>query len=265
MLVWTRRSRIILWLVFALLFGVIVLAPLAMIALAAVAGSWNGVLPGELTGDHLAAAVSGDGLASALVSLQTATLASLAAVLLGSWGAIVVRGLPKLPRRIVDLVLHLPIAVPSVVLGLALLVAFSRPPLLLNGTRWIVLLAHLVIVLPFAYSMVAAALDRADPALNQVAASLGARPGRVLWRVRLPLLLPAMSGAAGLGLALSMGEVGATIMLYPPDWRTLPVSIFAHTDRGAVFLAAASTILLLALTVAGLFGLSAVKPRGVQR
>ncbi|MCK2240363.1 MULTISPECIES: ABC transporter permease subunit [unclassified Crossiella] len=265
MLVWTRRSRIILWLLFAVLFGVIVLAPLAMIVLAAIASSWNSVLPDGYTADHLATAVSGDGLASAVVSLQTAALASVAAVLLGTWGAVVVRSLPRIPRRFVDLVLHLPIAVPSVVVGLALLVAFSRQPLLLNGTRWIVLIAHLVIVLPFAYSMVAAALDRADPALNQVAASLGARPGRVLWRVRLPLLLPAMSGAAGLGLALSMGEVGATIMLYPPDWRTLPVSIFAHTDRGEVFLAAASTMLLLALTVAGLFGLSAVKPRGAER
>ncbi|MBP2473590.1 2-aminoethylphosphonate transport system permease protein [Crossiella equi] len=262
MLVWTRRSRYLLWALFALLFGVVVLAPLAMIVLASAAAAWNGVLPQEFTGTHLADAVSGDGLASALVSLQTAVIASAASVLLGTWGALAVRRLPRLPRRLVDLVLHLPVAVPSVVLGLALLLAFSRPPLLLNGTRWLVLLAHLMIVLPFTYSMVAAALARADPALSQVAASLGAHPARVLWRVQLPLLRPAMAGAASLALALSMGEVGATIMLYPPDWRTLPVSIFAHTDRGEVFLASASTVLLLALTVAGLAGLGRLSGTG---
>lgn len=98
--------------------------------------------------------------------------------------------------------------------------------------------------------IVSAGLDRTDPAYAQVAASLGAAPLRVLWQVRLPMLLPSLAAAASLSVALSMGEVGATIMVYPPDWRTLPVSVFALTDRGKVFLAAAETLLLLATTLA---------------
>ncbi|CAL9586831.1 Putative 2-aminoethylphosphonate transport system permease protein PhnV [Actinosynnema sp. ALI-1.44] len=265
MLLWTRRSRAVVVAVFAALFSVVVLAPLAMIVLASVAGSWNGVLPAELTGAHLAGAVRGDAVASAVVSAQTAVIAALVAVVLGTWLALGAARAPAGVRRVVDAVAHLPLAVPSVVVGLGLLVAFSRPPLLLNGTRWIVLVAHLVVLLPFTFSVVSAAQRRVDPLPAAVASSLGASRMRVLWRVQVPVLLPAMSASASLGLALSMGEVGATIMLYPPDWRTLPVSVFALTDRGQVFAASASTVLLLGITLAGLVALGAVRSRAVER
>ncbi|MEU5692748.1 ABC transporter permease subunit [Actinosynnema sp. NPDC020468] len=265
MLLWTRRSRVVAIALFAVVFGVVVLAPLAMIALASVAGSWNGVLPSELTTRHLESAVRGDAVASAVVSAQTALLAAGCAVLLGTWAAVASASAPRAVRRIVDGALHLPLAVPSVVVGLGMLVAFSKPPVLLNGTRWIVLVAHLVILLPFSFSVVAAAQRRVDGQLALVASSLGASSARVLWKVRLPVLLPAMSASASLGLALSMGEVGATIMLYPPDWRTLPVTIFALSDRGQVFAASASTVLLLGITLAGLLVLGSARGRATER
>jgi 2-aminoethylphosphonate transport system permease protein len=258
MLLWTRRSRAAALAVFVLLFLLVIGTPLAVIALAAGSRSWQGVLPSSFTGTHLADAVGGDALASVSVSVQTALATSVAAVILGTSAALSTLSAPKWLRRTADAVLHLPIAVPSVVIGLSMLVAFSRPPLLLNGTRWIVLLAHLVMVLPFTYSVVSAAVKREDPALADAATSLGASPIRVLLTVRLPLLLPAMSASAGLGLALSMGELGATIMLYPPDWKTLPVSIFSAADRGQVFTASASTVVLLAVTVAGLVAVNRV-------
>jgi 2-aminoethylphosphonate transport system permease protein len=137
---------------------------------------------------------------------------------------------------------------------------------LLNGTRWIVLLAHGALVVAFAYATVSAALDRTDPAYAQVAASLGASPLGVLWRVRLPMLLPALAAAASLSVALSMGEVGATIMVYPPDWRTLPVSVFALTDRGRVFPAAAETLVLLTATLCLTTAIGLlVRRRGTER
>ena len=64
-------------------------------------------------------------------------------------------------QRVTDAVFHLPIAVPSVAIGLGLLIAFNEQPLLLGGTRWIVILAHAVLVLAFAFSAVSAALDLA--------------------------------------------------------------------------------------------------------
>jgi 2-aminoethylphosphonate transport system permease protein len=265
MLLWSRTSRTVVLAVFAVLVAVVVVAPLATVVLAAVAGRWTGALPSALTGAHLGQAIGADGLASLLVSVQTALLAGVASVVIGAWAALAAADAPGPVRRLTLALCHLPIAVPSVVIGLGLLIAFNRAPLLLGGTRWIVILAHAVLVLAFTVSTVTAALDRLDPAYEQAARSLGASEPRVLLRVRLPLLLPSLAAAAGLAVALSMGELGATIMVYPPGWRTLPVTIFALSDRGDAFLASASTVVLLAVTALLLFALSRIRSRAALR
>lgn len=263
MLVWTRTGRGIVWAAFAVVFGVLVLAPFVVVIAAAFAGSWNGVLPSGATADHLQQALSGDELASLSVSLQTAFLGGLLAVVFGTWGALSAAG--SRFARVADAMHHLPIAVPSVVVGLGLLVAFSRPPVLLNGTKWIVVIAHLVLMVAFSYGTVTAALQRVDPSYAEVAASLGASSARVLWQVRLPMLRPAIASVAGLSVALSMGEVGATIMVYPASWRTVPVSIFALTDRGQAFTAAAEALVLLATTVVLVLILDRLRGRAAER
>ncbi|MFD7155884.1 ABC transporter permease [Kribbella sp. NPDC059898] len=263
MLVWTKSGKAVVWTAFAVVFGVLVLAPFLVVIAAAFAGSWNGVLPSDPTTSHLQQALSGDELASLSVSLQTAFMGGLLAVVFGTWGALSAANTRF--ARLADAMHHLPIAVPSVVVGLGLLVAFSRQPILLNGTKWIVVIAHLVLMVAFSYGTVAAALQRVDPSCADVAASLGASPARVLWRVRLPMLLPAIASAAGLSVALSMGEVGATIMVYPASWRTLPVSIFALTDRGQAFVAAAEAVVLLVATVVLVLILDRLRGRAAER
>ena len=146
-----------------------------------------------------------------------------------------------------------------------LLVAFSRPPLLLNGTTAIVIVAHFVLISAFTYGNVSAGLSRLAPEFEQVAASLGARPAYRLRHITLPLILPHLIGAFSLSFALSMGELGATIMIYPPGWVTLPVGIFSLTDRGDVFEGSAVTILLILTTLAVLIGLSRIPTKVAPR
>lgn len=265
MLLWNRRSRAVLLGVFGVVVVVVFVAPLATVVLAGLAGSWTGALPSQLGFTHVDDALSGENLASLSVSLQTAVVAGGLALVLGAWAALASRAAPPWLSRVVDAVFHLPIAVPSVALGLGLVIAFNSAPLLLGGTRWIVILAHAVLVLAFAFSAVSAALDRLDPAYRQAAESLGARPFRVLTRVTLPLLLPALGAAAGLAVALSMGELGATVMVYPATWKTLPVTIFALTDRGQAFQAAASTTILLLVTLVALTALGRIRSAAAVR
>ncbi|MFC4603032.1 ABC transporter permease [Rhodococcus kronopolitis] len=261
MLLWTTRARGTALAVFALVVAVVFVAPIATVIAAALAGSWTGPLPSDLGSEHLGAALSNENLASLSVSLQTAFIAGGIALFVGTWAALAAREAPAWLRKSTDAVFHLPIAVPSVAIGLGLLIAFNSKPLLLGGTKWIVILAHTVLVLAFAFSAVSAALDRIDPAYRQAAESLGAGPARVLTRITLPLLLPALGAAAGLSIALSMGELGATVMVYPATWKTLPVTIFGLTDRGQVFQAAADTTLLLAVTLVALLVVGRIRRR----
>ncbi|MER5742581.1 ABC transporter permease subunit [Streptomyces sp. NPDC002225] len=265
MLVHSRTGKWATWAVFFLLFVPLFAVPLLVILAASFTTNWSGAFPSGPTTRHYAAATGGDSLQALTTSLITAVSASLLALTVGSWAALAAASLRRRGKRFLDALFMLPVAVPSVVVGLAVLVAFSRPPMLLNGTRWIVILAHTILVTAFAYSSVSAAIVRLDPMYEQAAASLGARPGYVLWRIRLPLLLPSLTAAAGLCFALSMGELSATMMLYPPDWTPLPVQIFAATDRGSLFTGAAVAVVLMGATLLVLLGVSRIRTRASYR
>lgn len=265
MLVHSRKGKWAVWGLFLLLFLPLFALPLLVILAASFATNWSGAFPSGFTAGHYTAATRGESLQALTTSLVTAVTASVLALVVGTWAALAAAALGKRRRKLLDALFMLPVAVPSVVVGLAVLVAFSKPPMLLNGTRWIVILAHAVLVTAFAYQSVSAALVRLDPAYEQAAASLGARPSYVLWRVRLPLLLPSLTAAAGLCFALSMGELSATMMLYPPDWTPLPVQIFAATDRGALFTGSALAVVLMTATLLVLLAVSRVRTKASYR
>ena len=265
MLVWSNGRRAAVWLAFGLIFGVIYLAPIAMIALASLAGQWNGVLPSHLSLGNYRSALLGASGEALQVSVITGLVASLLALVSGTWAALALRATAAVPRRVLEVLFFVPSAVPSVSVGLGLLVAFSQPPVLLNGTTAIVLIAHFVLVSAFTFGNVSAGLSRLPPDFEQVAASLGARPAYCLRRIILPMLQPYLIAAFSLSFAMSMGELGATVMVYPPGWVTMPVGIFALSDRGEVFEAAALTMILAFATLMVLVGLSRIPTRAELR
>ncbi|QUR68076.1 ABC transporter permease [Mycobacterium spongiae] len=265
MLWWSPTSRGIARALF-IVIGIMVFAlPVLAIAVAAFATSWTELVPSGWTADHVREALSGENLASLSVSIQTAIIASVISVALGVTAAILSRSAPTWLATLTAGVFHIPVAVPSVAIGLGILIAFNEPPLILGGRAGIVVAAHTVLVLAFAYGSVDAALQHIDPGLYRAAESLGASPLRIFFRVTLPLLVPAIGGAAGLSLSLSMGELGATAMVYPPTWRTLPATIYGLAEHGDTLLAAACTLVLLAVTIAALAVLSRVRGNAALR
>ncbi|HUC16325.1 MAG TPA: ABC transporter permease subunit [Acetobacteraceae bacterium] len=265
MLAWSKSGRASAWLLFGVLAGVVYGLPAMVILLASLAGQWNGILPSHLTFAHYGAAISGPSGAALRTSLVTGVVASLLALVNGTAASLALRHLGGPPRRILNAIFFLPSAMPSVSVGLGLLVAFSRPPILLNGTIGIVFAAHFILISAFTFGSISAGLARIPADCEQVAESLGAAPSYLLRRVTLPLVLPYLTAAFSLSFALSMGELGATVMVYPPGWVTLPVQIFGLSDRGDVFPAAALTVLLAASTLAALAALSLVPARSTAR
>ncbi|MFJ3911800.1 2-aminoethylphosphonate transport system permease protein [Streptomyces sp. 2132.2] len=265
MLVHSKTGRWAAWGLFGLLFLPLFALPLLVVVTASFSTHWSGAFPSGPTTGNYASAVQGESLQALITSLVTALVASLLALTVGTWAALAAARLKRRGRRSLDALFMLPVAVPSVVVGLAVLVAFSKPPVLLNGTSSIVILAHTILVTAFAHQSVSAAIVRLDPAYEQAAASLGARPAYVLWRVKLPLLLPSLTAAAGLCFALSMGELSATMMLYPPDWMPLPVRIFTATDRGSLFGGSAVAVVLMATTLLVLLAVSRIRTRATYR
>src|SRR5512144_2758790 len=168
-LVWSRSGRALTCALALILFAVLYGLPIGVIALASVAGQWNGVLPSHPTLGHYANAVRGDSFGQLRVSLATGFIASSVALASGTWAALALRAQRPLPRRVFDAVFFIPSAVPSVSVGLGLLVAFSQPPVLLNGTTLIVIIAHFLLIPAFTYGNVSAGLARLPADYEQVA------------------------------------------------------------------------------------------------
>lgn len=162
-------------------------------------------------------------------------------------------------HRLLDGLSNVTIAMPSVVVGLALL-AFYGPfgpiatlaetmfssPFSFTWTLWIVVFAHVLETFPYMVRSVLAGLQRMDPLLEQAARSLGAKPGRVLATVTLPYLRPSLVGGVVLVFSRSVAEFGATIIVVSAVLRTAPIRIFSEVEAGSLELAAAYSVILMA-------------------
>jgi 2-aminoethylphosphonate transport system permease protein len=229
--------------------GVFVI-PFGTILLGSFATAWSSIFPAGLTPEHYAAIFTDPETSVTIVaSIVTAASATAIALVTGTTTALATRFHPRL-RAITDGLLLLPSAIPSVAIGLSVLMAFSRPPFLWNGSPWIVILAHSILITAAAYQPVSAAVRRLDPGCEEAAAVLGSHPARILTRVTLPRLKPALLSAASLAVALSMGELTATLMVAPAGWRTMPMQIFSLTSRGIrLYDGAALAVVLMAITL----------------
>ncbi|MBN6360302.1 2-aminoethylphosphonate ABC transport system, membrane component PhnV [Providencia huaxiensis] len=258
MLIWSKKGRATATIIAISLFGLLFLLPLVMILMSSFSRQWNGILPSGFTFEHFVKAFSGPAWDAILSSLVVGFSASLFALFCGLWAALALRRHSGKIQKWLSIAFYLPSAIPSVSIGLGILVAFSQGYLQMNGTFWIVFSAHFVLISAFTFSNVSTGLARISPDIENVAFSLGASPWYRLCHVTLPLLMPWMISALALSLSLSLGELGATMMLYPPGWATLPVSIFSLTDRGNIADGSALTIVLVSVTLFLMFKLEKI-------
>jgi putative spermidine/putrescine transport system permease protein len=140
-----------------------------------------------------------------------------------------------------------PLLLPTIVVGLAILIVFATAGLL--GTFTGIALGHLVLTLPYALRILATSLGALPVALEEAAASLGAAPFAAFRRVTLPLIAPGLLSASALSFLVSFDEIVITLFLAGPQVTTLPVEMFRRLESRSDPLIAAVSVLLIALTL----------------
>lgn len=225
------------------------LAPVLLVFPLSFSGDATLTFPPSRWGVRWYAALASDSkIASAFfvsVGLGAAvTLASLAIALPAAF--VIVRMKPRGAQSLYN-VLTAPLLLPTIVLGLAILIVFAKLSLLASFRG--LLLAHLVITLPYALRVLATALGNLPPAVEEAAATLGASRFTVFRRVTLPLLRPGMVAAAALCFLVSFDEVVITLFLTGPRISTLPVELFHRVEMNADPLVASVSALLIVLTL----------------
>jgi putative spermidine/putrescine transport system permease protein len=130
-----------------------------------------------------------------------------------------------------------PLLLPTIVLGLAILIIFASMGLL-------------VITLPYALRVLSVSLGNLSLACEEAASSLGAKPLAVFGKVTLPMMAPGIVAATALCFLVSFDEVVITLFLTGPRMTTLPVELFHHVESQADPLVASVSVLLILMTLA---------------
>ena len=144
--------------------------------------------------------------------------------------------------------LSLPLLLPTLVIGLALLMVLQ--PLGLLATWPGIALGHLAVVLPFVVRLLVTAFSTLPPDLEEAASTLGARPLRGFVLVTLPLAMPGVVAAATLSFLLSFDETVISLFLVGPRLTTLPVELFHYAESRVDPLLAALAFTLIVLSLA---------------
>ena len=205
-------------------------------------------------------------VAALVLSLQTSTTSTVLCVILGVPMAMVLARSAFPGQHLFRSLTLLPLVLPPVVGGIALLYTFGRQGLVGESLEVLglqiafsttaVVMAQTFVALPFLVVSLEGALRTAGRRYESVAATLGARPTTVLRRVTVPLVLPALASGAVLSFARALGEFGATITFagsLQGVTRTLPLEIYLQRETDPDAAVALSLVLVVvAVIVVGL-------------
>jgi len=134
--------------------------------------------------------------------------------------------------RLLGFLATAPIAIPGIVLGVGLFLSYTRPPFVLYGTLWILLIAFVTIALPSAYQQLQAAFRTIHPELEDASRILGATRLRSLWQITAPLLRTGVVATWCFIFVGVMRELSAAIILFTSETKVISVLIYDLNESG---------------------------------
>jgi len=243
-------------------FSLLVLIPLSAVVVAATERGWAGYWT-TITNPQTMAAVRltvGHSLLVTLVNIVMGTLIAWVLVRDRFWG-----------KRLLDVVIDIPFALPTIVAGLVLLGLYgTNSPLGLDWayTERAVLLALAFVTLPFVVRTVQPVLEELEADVEEAAASLGASRTTIFRRIILPSLTPAIAAGAALSFARAIAEYGSLVLLSgnkPFQTEVVSVRVLTFIENGSASSAAALASLMLVVALAVIVLLDVLQRRVARR
>jgi iron(III) transport system permease protein len=182
---------------------------------------------------------------SLVLSLVSAVLAVAFALVLAY---IIVRK-PFPGKKLLDFSAVLPIALPGTFVGLALIVTFSKGPIILQGSAVLIVIAMLLKQMPVGYRGLTAAFKQVDKSIEEAATNLGANSRKTLTTVVFPMLQKTVVANFVYAFMKNMNTLSTIIFLITPKWVVAAVSIFNYAETGTYYWAAAVAVGLMGATL----------------
>ncbi len=166
-------------------------------------------------------------------------------------------------HRVLGFLATAPIAIPGIVLGVGLFLAYTRPPFVLYGTLWILLVAYVTIELPAAYQQMQSAFRSVHPELEEAGRIFGATRLRVLKDITSPLLRSSLVATWCFIFVAVVRELSAAVILFTSETKVLSVLIFDLKESGDLAAIAVLGLSMLVLTAIVIVGANRLVGTGV--
>jgi len=154
--------------------------------------------------------------------------------------------------QLMDLLIMFPFVIPGAVLGISLIVAFNKQPMVLTGTAALMIIAFVVRKLPYTVRSGSAFLQQMDPSVEEASISLGVSPMKTFAKVTARLMAPGILSGAILSWITCINELSSSVMLYGGKTSTISVAIYTEVVRNSYGTAAALASILTVSTVISL-------------
>ena len=175
-------------------------------------------------------------LSAASLALKNTVILGTATATIGTMIAVVIAYVTARQAvkgwRVLGFLATAPIAIPGIVLGVGLFLSYTRPPFVLYGTLWILLIAFVTIALPSAYQQLQAAFRTIHPELEDASRILGATRLRSLWEITAPLLRTGVIATWCFIFVGVMRELSAAIILFTSETKVISVLIYDLNESG---------------------------------
>lgn len=152
---------------------------------------------------------------------------------------------------VLDFIVAMPLSIPAVIFGVGFLMTYTAQPLVLYGTRWVLVLVYVTLMIPFSTRMQLGAMSALGDSYVEASRASGAGVLRTNLQIVVPLLRPAFGGAAALMFVLLTHEFAASLLVRAPTINVMGTILYDYYENGIYPLVACISLIMVGVTTAG--------------
>jgi iron(III) transport system permease protein len=157
----------------------------------------------------------------------------------------------RIAGPILDFVIAMPLSIPAVIFGVGFLLTYTHKPFVLYGTKWVIVLVYITLMIPFATRMLLSGLAALGDSYMEAARVSGAGVLRTHGTILVPLLRPTIGGASALMFILLSHEFAASLLVRAPTVNVMGTILYDFYQNGGYPLVAAISLIMVGVTTAG--------------
>jgi iron(III) transport system permease protein len=157
----------------------------------------------------------------------------------------------RIARTLIDFIVAMPLGIPAVIFGVGFLLTYTRQPFVLYGTRWVIILVYITLMLPFTTRMQLSGMLALGDSYVEASRVSGAGVLRTNLKIVLPLMRSTIGGASALMFVLLMNEFAASLLVRAPTTQVMGTVLFDYYTNGSYPLVACIALIMTLVTAVG--------------